>query len=194
MRLAYDELLANQLALMLIRKARVKSKGRAIIGDGKLLANAKAALPFKLTGSQIHVLKEIFDDMRSDERMVRLVQGDVGSGKTIVAFMAMLSAIETGAQAALMAPTEILARQHMESMAFLADAAGIHMELLTGRDKGAARREKTGSTGKRINRYSGRHPRHLSRRRHLSKPRYCSDRRATSFWCSPTYFAHPERL
>ncbi len=142
MRLAYDELLANQLALMLIRKARVKSKGRAITGDGRLAAKAKTALPFTLTNSQTHALGEIFDDMRSHERMVRLVQGDVGSGKTVVAFLAMLSAIEAGAQAAFMAPTEILARQHLESLGPLADATGIRLDILTGRDKGAARREK----------------------------------------------------
>ncbi len=141
-RLAYDELLANQLALMLIRKARVKTRGRVIKGDGRLLAKAKAALPFDLTNAQRHALKEIFDDMRAGERMVRLLQGDVGSGKTIVAFIAMLAAIETGAQAALMAPTEILARQHMESLASLAEATGVRMELLTGRDKTAARRDK----------------------------------------------------
>jgi ATP-dependent DNA helicase RecG len=142
MRLAYDELLANQLALMLIRKARVKSKGRAIAGDGRLAAKAKAALPFTLTNAQQHALGEIFDDMRSPERMVRLLQGDVGSGKTVVAFLAMATAIETGAQAAFMAPTEILARQHMESLTPLAEATGIRLDILTGRDKGAVRQEK----------------------------------------------------
>ncbi|MCK5747448.1 MAG: DEAD/DEAH box helicase, partial [Oricola sp.] len=141
-RLAYDELLANQLALTLIRKARVKTAGRAIKGDGKLLAKARAALPFKLTGAQVWALKEIFDDMRAPERMVRLLQGDVGSGKTIVAFLSMLAAIEAGAQAALMAPTEILARQHLETLAPLAEAAGVRMEILSGRDKGAARTQK----------------------------------------------------
>ena len=142
MRLAYDELLANQLALLLIRKARVKAKGRAIADNGRLAALAAKELPFELTGAQKATLKEVFDDMRSPERMVRLVQGDVGSGKTIVAFFAMLTCIESGAQAALMAPTEILARQHMESLTPLADAAGIKMEILTGRDKGANRAEK----------------------------------------------------
>ena len=142
MRLAYDELLANQLALLLIRRARIKSKGRAIVGDGRLLSKSKAALPFALTTAQKDALKEIFADMRSHERMVRLLQGDVGSGKTIVAFFAMLAAIESGAQAALMAPTEILARQHLESLAGLAEATGVRMDILTGRDKGAGRREK----------------------------------------------------
>ncbi len=141
-RLAFDELLANQLALALIRKARVKTKGRAIKGDGRRIAMAKKALPFSLTGAQTEALKEIFADMRANERMVRLLQGDVGSGKTIVAFFAMLGAIEAGAQAALMAPTEILARQHLESLADLAAATGVRMEILTGRDKGGARTEK----------------------------------------------------
>ncbi len=141
-RLAYDELLANQLALLMIRKARVKTKGRAIKGDGHLRRKAIAALPFDLTKSQKHTLKEVFDDMAAPDRMVRLVQGDVGSGKTIVAFLAMLAAIEAGAQAAFMAPTEILARQHMESLGALATASGITMEILTGRDKGAARKTK----------------------------------------------------
>ena len=141
-RVAYDELLANQLALAMIRKARIKAKGRAIEGDGKLRAKARAALPYELTNAQKEALKEIFADMRASERMVRLLQGDVGSGKTIVAFLSMLAAVESGAQAALMAPTEILARQHLESLAPLAGAAGVRMEILTGRDKGAARNEK----------------------------------------------------
>ncbi len=141
-RIAYDELLANQLALALIRKARVKSRGRVIKGDGRLIAKTRAALPFDLTNAQKDALKDIFEDMRASERMVRLLQGDVGSGKTIVAFLSMLAAVESGAQAALMAPTEILARQHLESFADLADAAGVRMEILTGRDKGATRGEK----------------------------------------------------
>jgi len=142
LRVAYDELLANQLALMLIRKARVKARGRAIAGDRRLRARAKAALPFALTASQERALKAILEDMAADERMVRLLQGDVGSGKTIVAFLAMLAAVEAGAQAAMMAPTEILARQHLESFADLAQAAGISIDILTGRDKGRARDEK----------------------------------------------------
>lgn len=141
-RLAYDELLANQLALMLIRRARMKATGRAIKGDGRLRKKALAALPFALTGDQKKALREIFADMEANERMVRLVQGDVGSGKTIVALFAMLNAVETGAQAAIMAPTEILARQHLESMAPLCAAAGVTIDILTGRDKGEARYEK----------------------------------------------------
>lgn len=142
LRLAYDELLANQLALLLIRKARVKAKGRSVTGDGRFLARVKEALPFSLTNSQKQAFAEILDDMRAPERMVRLVQGDVGSGKTIVAFMAAAAAIEAGSQAALMAPTEILARQHWETLSPLADAIGVKADILTGRDKGAAREEK----------------------------------------------------
>lgn len=141
-RLAYDELLANQLALMLIRKARAKVAGQSIKGDGRLVAKAMAALPFKLTNAQRETLKETLADMATPERMVRLVQGDVGSGKTIVAFLAMLTVIEAGGQTVLMAPTEILARQHLESLQSLGDAAGVRMDVLTGRDKGAARKEK----------------------------------------------------
>ena len=141
-RLAYDELLANQLALMLSRRGRVKSKGRKIEYKGALLAKAKTAIPFELTNAQRRTLKEIFADMKSPERMIRLVQGDVGSGKTIIAFLAMLAAIESGAQTVLMAPTEILARQHYDSLSELAETVGITMETLSGRDKGKSRREK----------------------------------------------------
>ncbi|WP_411818096.1 ATP-dependent DNA helicase RecG [Hyphococcus sp. DH-69] len=139
-RLAYDELLANQLALLLIRKARIKSRGRSIFGDNSLRNKARKALPFALTGAQEQALDDIYTDMKAPERMVRLLQGDVGSGKTIVAFFAMLAAAESGAQSALMAPTEILARQHLESLSMLADAAGITLGILTGRDKGSQRR------------------------------------------------------
>ena len=141
-RLAYDELLANQLALMLIRKARVRSRGRAVKSDGRMRAAVAKTLPFAMTNGQQHALDEILDDMASPERMVRLMQGDVGAGKTIVAFFAALAAVEAGFQAAIMAPTEILARQHLESLAPYLDAAGIRIDILTGRDKGASRREK----------------------------------------------------
>ena len=141
-RLAYDELLSNQLALGLIRRARQKTSGRSISGDGSLRAKALTALPFQLTDGQTDALKTIFDDMASPERMVRLLQADVGAGKTIIAFLAMLNAAETGTQAALMAPTEILARQHLESLTPLAEAAGISLHLLTGRDKGQEREAK----------------------------------------------------
>ena len=138
-RLAYDELLANQLALGLVRAHQRKLPGRRIAGDGRLRHKALAALPFDLTGSQKAALKEIDADMAGAGRMTRLLQGDVGSGKTVVALMAMLNAVEAGFQAALMAPTEILARQHYQTIAPLADKAGVPLALLTGREKGKAR-------------------------------------------------------
>ncbi len=140
-RLAFDELLANQLALLLVRRSARKQSGRAMTGDGHLRRKVLEALPFALTGAQERSLEEIYEDMARPERMLRLLQGDVGSGKTVVALMTMLNAIETGAQAALMAPTEILARQHAETLAPLCAAAGIRLALLTGRDKGVPRQE-----------------------------------------------------
>jgi ATP-dependent DNA helicase RecG len=140
MRLAYDELLANQLALMLIRARMRGQKGRVLKSDGKLKAKAFAALPFALTRSQRQTLAEIETDMASPSRMLRLLQGDVGSGKTVVAMAALLDAVECGAQGALMAPTEILARQHVQSLEPLAKAAGVRIAILTGREKGSERR------------------------------------------------------
>ena len=135
-RLAYDELLANQLALLLIRRQmRQTKKGRALAGDGRLRAKAIAALPFALTEAQLAAIAEIEADIQAPSRMLRLLQGDVGAGKTIVAFLALLNAVEAGAQGAFMAPTEILARQHMASLEPLARATGIRMALLTGRER-----------------------------------------------------------
>ena len=138
-RLAYDELLANQLALGLVRAHQVRRRGRPVAGDGRLRAAVLAALPFTPTRSQDGAVAEILADMASPHRMLRLLQGDVGSGKTLVALLAMVTAIEAGGQAALMAPTEILARQHHATIAPLAKAAGVSVTLLTGRDKGKAR-------------------------------------------------------
>ena len=138
-RLAYDELLANQLALALVRESVRRGAGRAITGDGSLRRQAIDRLPYKLTGAQRRALEEIYQDMGSDSRMLRLLQGDVGSGKTIVAFLAMLNAVEGGAQAALMAPTDILARQHYDVLAPMGENLGIRLALLTGREKGKAR-------------------------------------------------------
>ncbi len=138
-RLAFDELLANQLALALVRHRQRRQRGRATVGTGKLQHRALAALPFSLTGSQQTALAEIQADMASPSRMLRLLQGDVGSGKTIVALLAMLAAVEASRQAALLAPTEILARQHFATIEPLARAAGVSLALLTGRDKGTAR-------------------------------------------------------
>ena len=138
-RLAFDELLANQLALALIRRRMRRLPGMARRGDGRLAAKVMAALPYQLTDSQRQVVDEIAADMASEARMLRLLQGDVGSGKTVVALLAMLVAVESGAQAALMAPTEILARQHFDWLGPLAETAGIRLACLTGRDKGKAK-------------------------------------------------------
>jgi ATP-dependent DNA helicase RecG len=139
-RLAYDELLAGQLALALVRKNLKSQRGRSIQGDGRIRAKILAALPFALTRSQIEALSEIDADMASSTRMLRLLHGDVGAGKTMVALMTMANAVETGAQAALMAPTEVLARQHMETLLPLAEKTGLRLGLLTGREKGKIRK------------------------------------------------------
>jgi ATP-dependent DNA helicase RecG len=139
-RLAYDELLANQLTLAVMRARETRLAGRAIAPDGALRRTVQATLPFTLTGAQIAVLREIDADMAAPSAMLRLLQGDVGSGKTIVALFALLNAVECGGQVAFMAPTEILARQHFATIAPLVAPAGIKVAILTGRDKGAARR------------------------------------------------------
>ncbi|MEQ8265597.1 MAG: ATP-dependent DNA helicase RecG [Parvibaculum sp.] len=140
-RLAYDEFLANQLALGLVRLRMRRLPGRSISGDGRLQKKVEAGLPFALTGAQTRALAEISADMKSEHRMLRLLQGDVGSGKTVVALLAMLNAVEAGFQAAMMAPTEILARQHHATLAPLCEAAGVRLELLTGREKGKRRED-----------------------------------------------------
>ena len=139
-RLAYDELLANQLALILVRQRMRGLAGRAQVGDGRIAEKILAELPYQLTGAQARALDEIRADLASPERMLRLLQGDVGSGKTIVALLAMAHVVEAGRQAALMAPTEILARQHFERMLPLGAAAGLRFVLITGRDTAAQRR------------------------------------------------------
>jgi ATP-dependent DNA helicase RecG len=136
-RLAYDELLANSLALMLVRADNRKRKGQQLQGDGSY--RAKLDLPFPLTGAQKRSIAEIEGDLAQEAPMLRLLQGDVGAGKTVVALEAMLIAVESGAQAALLAPTEILARQHYESLRRMAEPTGARVALLTGRDKGRAR-------------------------------------------------------
>lgn len=141
-RLAYDELFAHQVTLALARQKERRKKGRASTGDGRLQARVMDALPYKPTGAQTRATAEITDDMATAQRMNRLLQGDVGAGKTLVAFMALLRAVEAGGQGVLMAPTEILARQHVQVLRPLADQAGVVLEILTGRDKGAERRAK----------------------------------------------------
>jgi ATP-dependent DNA helicase RecG len=138
-RLAFDELLANQLALALMREHVKRVAGRALIAKGELRKKVLANLPFSLTRSQQAAIEEIANDMRQPIRMMRLLQGDVGSGKTVVALAAMLDAVETGAQAAFMAPTELLARQHHATLTQLAQGSGVKIALLTGREKGKPR-------------------------------------------------------
>jgi ATP-dependent DNA helicase RecG len=140
-RLAYDEFLANQLALAIIRDRMRRTSGRILTAPGKLRQSIIAALPFKLTGAQARTLGEIDADLAGPNRMLRLLQGDVGSGKTVVALLAMATAVEAGAQAALMAPTELLARQHLKTVESFASPAGLRVALLTGRERGKEREE-----------------------------------------------------
>lgn len=141
-RLAYDELLAHQITLALARQVERRKKGRAARATGALQSKVLQGLPYKPTGAQSRAIAEIIDDMQSEQRMNRLLQGDVGAGKTLVAFMALLAAVESGGQGVLMAPTEILARQHFQGLRPLAESAGVVLEILTGRDKGAERAAK----------------------------------------------------
>ena len=141
-RLAYDELLAHQLTLALARAKDRRKAGRKTVGDGHLQQRVLGALPYAPTGAQTRAIAEIAKDMASGARMNRLLQGDVGAGKTLVAFMALLRTVEAGGQGVLMAPTEILARQHLEGLRPLAEQAGVVLDLLTGRDKGPERRAK----------------------------------------------------
>jgi ATP-dependent DNA helicase RecG len=141
-RLAYDEVFAHQMTLALARAGARRKPGRATRGTGQLQGRVLASLGYAPTGAQTRALAQIAADMDSPRRMNRLLQGDVGAGKTLVAMLALLIAVEAGGQGVLMAPTEILARQHLESLSPLADAAGVQIALLTGRDKGAERAAK----------------------------------------------------
>lgn len=134
-RLAYDELLVHQIALKLVRHVQRRQGGVPKVSTGAFLQKALASLPFTLTDDQQKVFKEIQQDMASSTRMNRLLQGDVGSGKTVVAFLAAIIAIENGFQVAFMAPTEILIRQHHYSLYPLCEPLGIKIEVLTGKDK-----------------------------------------------------------
>jgi ATP-dependent DNA helicase RecG len=141
-RLAYDEFFAHQLTLALAREKLQRAKGIASVATRILQNKALNHLPYAATQAQQRAIAEITSDMGKPSRMNRLLQGDVGAGKTLVAVMAMLVAVEAGGQAVLMAPTEILARQHMQSILPLAEAAGVVIEILTGRDKGKERQRK----------------------------------------------------
>jgi len=140
-RLAYDELLAGQLALALLRAHMRRQAGRGSASEGRLRAHILKALPYTLTHSQQQAIDDIITDLARPQRMLRLLQGDVGSGKTVVALVAAATVVEAGRQAALMAPTEILARQHFNTMAPLAEAADIRIAILTGRERGRERKD-----------------------------------------------------
>jgi ATP-dependent DNA helicase RecG len=179
-RLAYDELLANQLALALVRAKMRETAGRASSGRGELEKRILAALPFSPTRAQTQALAEIIADLAAPKRMLRLLQGDVGSGKTLVALIAMSHVVEAGRQAALMAPTEILARQHYESISRMAAPAGLRVALLTGRDKGRRARPSARGAGGGRNRHRHRHARAVSGKRRLPRSRPRGRRRAAS--------------
>lgn len=138
-RLAYDEILATQMALSLSRYHNVQKNGRSFKASNDLKKKLLKAIPFDLTDAQIRSLKEIQSDMELPRQMLRLLQGDVGSGKTIVCLFASLSVLEAGSQVAIMAPTEILARQHYEGLQEWTDALGLKTAILTGREKGKIR-------------------------------------------------------
>jgi ATP-dependent DNA helicase RecG len=140
-RLAYDEFLAGQLSLALVRQKIRKLPGDPLRVEGVVRQQILDALPFPLTNSQKTSIEEILADMGKEERMLRLLQGDVGAGKTVVALLTMADAIEAGGQAVLMAPTEILARQHHASISKMAEVAGINVDILVGKSKAAERRE-----------------------------------------------------
>ena len=142
LRLAFDELFSHQLSLSIARNKIKRSKGKANISTGIFQTKVLNNLPFKFTEDQKLSIRDILDDLKKPERMNRLLQGDVGSGKTIVAFIGLIAAVEAGGQGAIMAPTEILARQHFETLLPLAEKAGVSLILLTGRDKGNSRRSK----------------------------------------------------
>ena len=139
-RLAYDEYLAGQLALLLVRSALIAPRGIARRMTGKITERVEAALPFALTAGQQQAIADIRADLQAPERMSRLLQGDVGSGKTVVALLAMAAVAESGAQSALMAPTELLAAQHFRTLKPLAEAARLNIILLTGKQAPAERR------------------------------------------------------
>jgi len=141
-RLAYDEFFAHQVTLALARGQNRRRKGRPSKATGKLQGRVLEVLPYVPTNAQMRAATEIQEDMQAGHRMNRLLQGDVGSGKTFVALMALLAAVEAGGQGAMMAPTEILARQHLQGLRPLVEAAGVVIEILTGRDSGSERKAK----------------------------------------------------
>ncbi len=140
-RLAFDELLANQLALIMVRQqAGDSAPGRSFTTSGKLVGALKDSLAFDMTAAQHSAISEITADQAAPKRMLRMLQGDVGSGKTLVALAAMLTAVESGAQAALLAPTEVLARQHHASLSALLQPLQIEVGLLLGQGRTSAQK------------------------------------------------------
>ncbi len=141
-RLAFEELLAHRLSLLRLRHEHQNAMAApALAGDGQLRDALRTHLPFSLTGAQQRVLGDVISDMGNTRAMLRLVQGDVGSGKTVVAALAALAAVECGWQAAIMAPTELLAEQHYRAFRDWLTALGVDVTWLSGRLAGAARRE-----------------------------------------------------
>ncbi len=141
-RLSYDELFAHQMTLALARMARQAARGVSSVGTGEMVQKALSNLPYEMTGAQARAVSEIIVDLGQPIRMNRLLQGDVGSGKTLVALIAMLTVVEAGGQAVLMAPTEVLARQHLSALQDATDGVGVEIEILTGRDAGKPRQDK----------------------------------------------------
>ena len=184
-RLAYDELLASQLALALVRSRMRRLPGRVNAGDGRLVEILRALLPFGLTGAQEKAVEDIRRDLVSDKKMLRLLQGDVGSGKTVVGLLAMASAIEAGRQAALMAPTEILARQHFERIAPMARDAGLYDRAADRPRQGSRTPGRARRPGRRLDPDRGRHPRVVSGGSRVSGSRRRGRRRAAPLRCSP---------
>ena len=146
-RLMFDELLAQQLALRSAREARADRRSPVLVGDGSISSQLRARLPFALTGAQQRVWQEIENDLARKQPMHRLLQGDVGSGKTVIAALAAARAVESGYQAALMAPTEILAEQHFRKVAEWLAPVGVRIEWLVGRLTSAAKRAAQDAAG-----------------------------------------------
>ena len=168
--------------MALVRARRRRRKGRAQAGTGALTARMEAGLGFALTGAQRLAIAEIAADMAQPQRMMRLLQGDVGSGKTVVALWAMLAAVESGGQAALMAPTELLVRQHHATLRRHAAASGVEIGLLTGREKGRARASMLASLASGLTPIVvGTHAL-LPARCRIPRPRSRRDRRAAPLW------------
>ena len=151
-RLAFDELLANQLALRMVRRATEATPGRSYKGNGTITDRLKGSLPFAMTGAQGRAIQEISRDQALPKRMLRMLQGDVGSGKTLVALWAMLTTLEADAQAALLAPTEVLARQHYESIRALLEPLNITVGLLLGQGRGTVADNSKGGKDPKISR------------------------------------------